>query len=384
MSQALSRRRLLLATGAAALAGCQPLGRLPTDSAAPLSQPSLRLIGEARIAHGTRFEDTSVGGLSGLDYDAQGSRWFAISDDRHEINPSRFYTLRLPVSATGIGPVDITGVAYLHQADGSLFAPRKGASGVVADPEAIRWRPDTGTLLWTSEGDPALGLDPLLHEVRPDGRFVRAYAPPAHLMADREGRVGPKPNLAWEGLALAPDGKTAWTAMEGALVQDGPEPTSLQRGGHCRIQQWDLAKGSVVAEFAYPRERMPAAPVPPGAWADLGLSEILAVDAQRLLVMERGYITGYGVTVRLFLAWPASGSNTLGQLRLTPGNHQPMRKRLVADLRTLKLAQLDNLEGMSWGPPLGAGLRSLVLMSDDNFSPRQVTQFLAFEWNENL
>ena len=58
-------------------------------------------------------------------------------------------------------------------------------------------------------------------------------------------------------------------------------------------------------------------------------------------------------------------------------------KRLVADLRTLKLAQLDNLEGMSWGPPLGAGLRSLVLMSDDNFSPRQVTQFLAFEYEED-
>ena len=169
------------------------------------------------------------------------------------------------------------------------------------------------------------------------------------------------------------------TGLRVAIADDH----AVVRTGYRRLLELE-PNVSVVAEFAYPRERMPAAPVPPGAWADLGLSEILAVDAQRLLVMERGYITGYGVTVRLFLAWPASGSNTLGQLRLTPGNHQPMRKRLVADLRTLKLAQLDNLEGMSWGPPLGAGLRSLVLMSDDNFSPRQVTQFLAFEWNENL
>ena len=41
--------------------------------------------------------------------------------------------------------------------------------------------------------------------------------------------------------------------------------------------------------------------------------------------------------------------------------------------------RVDNIEGMSWGPMLADGKRSLVLVSDNNFNPAQVTQFLAFE-----
>ena len=35
---------------------------------------------------------------------------------------------------------------------------------------------------------------------------------------------------------------------------------------------------------------------------------------------------------------------------------------------------------MSWGPVLPNGRRSLMFISDDNFSPRQITQWLAFEF----
>ena len=41
---------------------------------------------------------------------------------------------------------------------------------------------------------------------------------------------------------------------------------------------------------------------------------------------------------------------------------------------------MDNLEGMTWGPPLPGGGRSLVLVSDDNFNPAQSTQFIAAEY----
>ena len=40
---------------------------------------------------------------------------------------------------------------------------------------------------------------------------------------------------------------------------------------------------------------------------------------------------------------------------------------------------MDNIEGASFGPNLPDGNRSLVLVSDNNFTPVQVTQFLAFE-----
>jgi hypothetical protein len=43
-----------------------------------------------------------------------------------------------------------------------------------------------------------------------------------------------------------------------------------------------------------------------------------------------------------------------------------------------ELAGLDNFEGMAFGPALADGSRSLLVVSDDNFSPRQRTSFLIF------
>lgn len=58
--------------------------------------------------------------------------------------------------------------------------------------------------------------------------------------------------------------------------------------------------------------------------------------------------------------------------------YPPVRKRLVADLGRLAL-RLDNLEELAFGPPLPNGHRTLVIVADDNFSAREINQFLAFE-----
>ncbi len=56
-----------------------------------------------------------------------------------------------------------------------------------------------------------------------------------------------------------------------------------------------------------------------------------------------------------------------------------MTKDLVADLSTVpQVHTLDNVEGITLGPKLADGRQSVVLVSDDNFSPQQITQFLAF------
>jgi hypothetical protein len=55
----------------------------------------------------------------------------------------------------------------------------------------------------------------------------------------------------------------------------------------------------------------------------------------------------------------------------------------VADFAQLGLSRLDNTEGMCWGPTLGNGHRTLVVVSDDNFRLLQVTQFAAFEYLES-
>ena len=175
----LSRRRLVLGTGAAAvlgLAGC----RAPQSVAAP-NQPHrtrLRLIGESRIAHRLQFQGTTVGGLSGIDYDAASGLYYLISDDGSSINPARFYTARIVLGMDRLGAPELLGVTTLRQANGSLY-PSALQGGPVPDPEAIRWRAASNTLLWTSEGHAPNGTAPWLRETRPDGGFVREFTLPA-------------------------------------------------------------------------------------------------------------------------------------------------------------------------------------------------------------
>jgi len=45
---------------------------------------------------------------------------------------------------------------------------------------------------------------------------------------------------------------------------------------------------------------------------------------------------------------------------------------------------LDNIEGMTFGPDLPDGRRSLVLVSDNNFSAAGFTQFLVFAVGSTL
>ena len=74
-----------------------------------------------------------------------------------------------------------------------------------------------------------------------------------------------------------------------------------------------------------------------------------------------------------------AASNTLGTDRLRPGRYRPAPKRLLLDLKHSGLPHVDNFEAMAWGPPQPSGARTLVMCSDDNFNPLQVTQFAGFE-----
>ncbi len=377
----------MLGYGAAAtlgLAGLAP-ARPVRASRAP---PRLRLIGEASLPHRLQFQGTTVGGLSGIDYDEASGVYYLLSDDGSAIHPARFYTARVSLDADQLGEPTLTGVTTLKQADGSSYpAALRGVQ--VPDPEAIRWRPASQTLLWTSEGHALTGAAPALRESRTDGTLVREFTLPP--MFDFQLTQGPRVNLTLEGLALSPDGSRAWIAMEGALRQDGPLPTLQSAGGPCRFTQLDLGSGQVTRQIAYVPEAIPRPPVAPATHANNGVTEILMLDADRMLVLERAYMAGHdaltGNSLRLYLIDTREGTDTLNIPVLRPGAYQPVDKLLLADFSVFtgpgsgrRLARLDNTEGMSWGPRLANGNRSLHFISDDNFNPRQITQWLAFEF----
>ena len=384
-------RRTLLGAGLLGLVGCsQPQ---PGSTALPSATgtPRLRLIGEATLPHRLDFQGTVVGGLSGIDYDPASGLYVLVSDDRSQLNPARFYTARIPLTATGLGTPALHSVTPLLRADGSHFPSSRRAKPheEVPDPEAIRWLPG-GNLLWTSEGAVTRGMGPALHESQADGRWVRNITLPALFDANLGGGTGPRDNQALEGLALTPDGRNAWLAMEDALIQDGLPPRIGAAGGPCRITAVDVASGRALRQIAYVPDPIPAqgllpGVIPPTVYADNGISEVLMQDAHQMLVLERAYVMGQGNSLRLYHIDTRAGSDTLALPQLTAGNHQPAPKTLVADFATLGLSRLDNTEGMTWGPVLQHGNRSnrtLVFVSDDNFRSAQITQFAAFEFIE--
>lgn len=370
---------VLATTSAATLAGCG----VPAPAAPAAGAARLRLLAEATLPHRHAFDGTPVGGLSGIDHDGARGDYLLLSDDRSEFAPARYYTARWPAGAGAGGP-ELTHTIALRAADGSTWPSRRQPrTGVpVPDPEAIRLRPDTQTLLWTSEGDLAAGFGPALYESGRDGRLLRTFTLPAMFGAGDGRRRGPRDNQGFEGLALTPDGQQAWLAMENALAQDGPLPSLAAPGGPCRFTLIDLARGEAVRQIAYVPDAIPFAPRLPGGPADNGVSEVLMLDAHRLLVLERAWAAGRGNSLRLYLIDIRAASDTLGLDTLAPGNHRPVPKTLLADFAALGLARLDNVEGMCWGPPLDNGRRRLVVVSDDNFNPMQVTQFAAFEFTE--
>ena len=56
---------------------------------------SIEYIGAYQIPNDFKVKDTLVGGLSGLTYDRRQDQFYAISDDRGDQSPARFYTLKL-------------------------------------------------------------------------------------------------------------------------------------------------------------------------------------------------------------------------------------------------------------------------------------------------
>ncbi len=375
----LSRRQFLASSSAAFSGGLTGCASTHATTPAPVSQtPRLRLIGETRLPHKLQYQNTTVGGLSGLDFDPASGVLYLLSDDGGSHSPPRFYTARMALTAGILGDIELTGVTFLQ----GLNAP---------DPEAIRWHAPSQSLLWTSEGNAARGAPPSLQQTRPDGSLARAFALPAMFdfgLLDMAKNQGPRINKTFEGLAITPDDRHAWLSMEAALRQDGPEPTLQAPGGPCRLTQIDIASGKVLRQIAYVPDAIPRAPSPLGGDTDNGVVEVLMLDAHRMLVLERAYMAGLGPTMRnsmrLYIIDTRQATDTLSIAALKPGNHTAAAKTEVADFANFRaITRLDNTEGMCWGPVLPNGNRTLLFVSDDNFNPRQITQFLAFEFLES-
>ncbi|NQE64847.1 esterase-like activity of phytase family protein [Caulobacter sp. RHG1] len=345
-------------------------------AAALLAAPDLRLVGALDVPKDIVVDGAPFGGISGVDYDRETGRWLMISDDRSDKAPARFFVGSLDYDARGVRGLRVEKQIPLRREDGSTF-PSTAGEGERADAEALRINPRTGDLVWSSEGDAPRGFDPSIRRMDRDGAARGAIPTPAAFRFDPAKTKGARINQTFEGLSFSPDGRWLWLAMEAPLIQDGPAP-AVSNGGLTRITRLDR-EGQVSAQYAYRLDPVQAAPV---KRSDNGVSEILAVDDRRLLVLERsGVEDGEGRFVflcRLYLAETAGAEDVAGRDSLAAGDVRPMTKRLLVNFDRLPNTPPTNLEAMAWGPKLSTGERSLVLFADDNFDPHQRGQMLVF------
>jgi hypothetical protein len=352
-------------------------------SAQPNTIGSLHFLGAATIPFDAQVDGMPVGGLSGIDYNPATGSWAIISDDKSDKASARFYLGRIAL-ADGPPKVSLDHAVVLRQADGEPY-PNAKAGGAVPDPESIRFDPSGAALWWSSEADRKRGAAPFVRETALDGRFKGELVLPPIFAVGQDQEHGPRTNLGFEGLSFTPERDALWVAMEAALIEDGPIATT-QAGTVARFTKFDRG-GKVLAQYAYPVDPIQAKSAGPGS--DNGVSEILALDDNRLLVVERSGVNEalplWTLHIRIYEANAAEADDIAGMESLVGRTYRPLSKRLILNLDTLPelgstaLPRIDNIEGVSFGPDLPNGHRSLVLISDNNFNPLQITQILAFE-----
>ncbi|MEH2381957.1 MAG: esterase-like activity of phytase family protein [Nostoc sp.] len=336
---------------------------------------SIEFIGEATLPKGLIFKKTEVGGLSGITYDAKNNLYYVISDDRGQKAPARFYTLKIDLSKGllqkgGVIPVSVT---TLLNENAQIFRPGE------TDTEAIALT-NQATVFISSEGDAGKLINPFIKEFSlSSGREIKTLPIPNKFLPDKTSKQGIRNNLAFESLTITPDKKHIFTATENALIQDGVA-AKPNIGSPCRILQYNLLNNQPEKEFLYQTE-----PVAPflnliGKFAS-GLPDLLALDNQgHFLSLERSF-TGLGFAISLFQV-SLEGADDIHKvdslLAVHSKNIQPVKKKLLLDLRTLDIL-LDNIEGLTIGAKLPDGQQSLILVSDNNFNSLQRTQILAFK-----
>jgi hypothetical protein len=345
--------------------------------AAPaVAKVRLQFRGQAIVPTGTTFQGTTVGGLSSITYDAQRDVYYTISDDQGQFQPTRFYTVGLDVRDGHLADADVhfEGVTTLLAPDGKPYAPFS------LDPEGLALTKDR-QLVFTSEGLPNSLIDPFVRRYSLDGSFLHSLPVPKPFLVTADHSSGVRPNLGFESAGVPRNGRFAFTGTENALFQDGPAAT-VSNGSPARIMRYDLPNGRLDRQWVYNTDPVAQPPVPATQFSVNGLVELLPLDDDTLIAMERSFSVGApgtGNTIKLYkVSLPgATNVNGVDSLQDRLDCIRPARKTLLLDLDELGIP-LDNVEGLTFGPRLRDGRRSVVLVSDNNFAAGQFTQFLLF------
>lgn len=329
------------------------------------------------------MKGTIIGGLSSIDYDAARDLYYIVCDDPSSKGPARYYTASISLNEKGIDSVSILNVTPLLNSNGQTFPDITKDRRHSVDVEAMRYDAKRDELIWSSEGqrymvDSVALEDPAIYIMNRDGHYKDSFLLPSNMHIVLEEK-GPRHNGVFEGISFDKDYSHVFISVEEPLFEDGHLAAGGDTTGWIRILKFNRKLKQCVAQYAYQIDAVPYPADPPGAFKVNGVSDILYLGNDKFIVMERAYSTGrIPSDIRLYIA-DAKGAEdiTTHTLESDPPK-KPITKKLLLDMNTLG-QHIDNVEGVTFGPLLPNGHKTLLFVTDDNFFSHQKTQFFLFE-----
>ncbi len=317
---------------------------------------------------------TTLNGLSGITY--AGNDTYYVINDNAPTGDARFHTFTLKIqgSAVQVTPVSTT---YLKTATGAPIAAQSlDSEGVALTRDGNLWISSEGYITRNPVVNPTISQFSVRTGQQSatlpiDAKFKATFD------ANGNQLTGIQSNRGFEGLTITPDNRYLTAMTESALITDGTQkflkntltnPNEFKRS---RVLRYNL-QTQATQEFLYNAETIPVNIFAPGLTA---VSEILALDStgDRYLALERTYVQSSPSVFRARLyEFDLKGATDIRTRSAASAGIIPAQKQLVFDFATLG-TKMPNLEAMTWGPVLPNGQRSLILMSDNNYSPSAPT-----------
>ncbi|MCP5094527.1 MAG: esterase-like activity of phytase family protein [Chloroflexi bacterium] len=343
----------------------------------------VEFLGEVVLPTGTQFNGTEIGGLSSITYDATNGVFYTLSDDqgnRSTGDPVRYYTVAIDLTDGTLDAGDVTFVDVTQLFERKRKTPFTPGS---LDPEGFVLT-HQGQFFMSSEGNIFASpiINPFIRRYDHNGLLTGRLPIPNKYIPNGVDQ-GVRFNLAFESLNMTPNGNNLVTAGEGALFQDGPAST-FTNGSLARILVYDLQKSLPISEYVY--EVAPWAE-PSTIFGVNGIVEVLPIDdVGTMLVMERSFSVGGilgGGTANYVVINEVSTQGATDMLGIdalydsgAPIAFTPVSQHELFAFDSLGIP-IDNIEGMTFGPTLSDGRQTLVIVSDNNFSTGQFTQFIV-------
>jgi len=320
------------------------------------------------------FQNTKVGGLSGIDYD--GENYYVVSD--HPSTP-RIYRLSISTNNKKIDTILFKGIVFIQKKD--TFLKKQ-----TLDLESILFNVEKNEFLLASEGSIKSGKNPFIVKIDSTGNYLEHASLPSYFQLNNEQQ--PRNNSAFEGLTIDFKNKGFWTLTELPLTEDGPKPKLHRTKSPVRFTLFNTNL-EAIKQFSYLLEPIQKIPFIP--FSLNGATDLLEIAPEKFIVIERSYAAGRGKgshNVLLFYVDATNADNTLSINYLKNKINKkivPAKKELIFNFNSirklLKGKQIDNLEGICFGPKLPNGNQTLILVADNNFNSftRQLNQVVWLE-----